>query len=335
MMAARYPRALFGIHRLVIPALSDPIVSGEMFKGAVVGLGDYGARVAATLTSATTLAGHESPTERDWSSTRTVIRELLDSKTVGGIGDVQLDFVALTTSMLYQVFDGDATTMSRQLHNRVRALAESDSSIKDWFPFDYPYVGSHPSGFWQHTSPAIMRGMLLGYRAEFQERLSALDDETDQICLISTSFGRAGSAWIHDVVRMCNETRPKASVRVLLLVPNRSGRHGFLGAIKYAYLRTSYALREIAITGVPDSEIFLYEIENPYRTSFRDFNSLASSVITGVASQLENDEVANLLDLRRSLLELAKSEWNEVKSSPLVDQVYLGYRIMEAAAYHA
>ena len=305
-----------------------------MFKVAVVGLGDYGARVAALLTSVTTFAGHESPIERDWPSTRTVIRELLDSKTVGGIGDVQLDFVAFTTSMLYQVFDGDATTMSQQLHNRVRVVAESDSSIKDWFPFDHPYVGIHPSGFWQHTSPAIMRGMLLGYRSVFQERLSALDDETHQICLISTSFGRTGSAWIHDVVRMCNETRPKASVRVLLLVPNRSGRHEFLGAIRYLYLRTSYALTEIARAGVPDSEIFLYEIENPHQISFNDFNSLAVSAITGAASQLESDLVAYFLDLRRSIIELAESERNKVKSSPSVEHLH-GYRIMETAAYPA
>jgi len=306
-----------------------------MLKLAVVGLGDYGASVAAMLGSLPLRGDIKFGRENAWVRTRSVIRELEQHEKVGTIGNIQLDFVALTSSMMYQFFHGDSTEMSRQLFERVRAAAEKDTSILDWFPDPLPYVGLHPSGFWQHTCPAIMRGMLLAFPEVFQERLSALDHDVHQICLISTSFGRTGSAWIQDVVRICKENRPRATIKVLLFIPQVSDgneRSYFLNAVPHVYLRSLYTLKEIASVGVLDSEVFFDEINDCHGVSFDQINALRKTALNVASRQFISDErYGQSFDPRQKLIERGESE--EKTLGPLQTRYRDSYRTMPSASY--
>jgi len=308
-----------------------------MLKLAAVGLGDYGASVAAMLGSLPLRGDIKFGRENAWVRTRSVIRELEQHEKVGTIGNIQLDFVALTSSMMYQYFHGNSTEMSRQLFERVRAAAEKDTSILEWFPFRDPYSGWHPSGFWQHLSHAKMRGMLLAFPEVFQERLSALDHDVHQICLISTSFGRTGSAWIQDVVRICKENRPRATIKVLLFIPPidvsfYDVNFYFRGAMPNVYLRSFYTLKEIASAGVPDSEVFLYQVHDPWKVSFDQINALRETALNGASSQSISDEgYGQSFDLRRKLIERGESEEKAFDLEAMSSSNQ--YRTMPSASY--
>ena len=306
-----------------------------MLKLAVIGLGDYGASVASMLSSQPYRKANQFGHERNWVRTRSIIRLREQHDTAGAIGDLQLDFVALTTSMMYQFFHGNSTEMSQQLVKRVRAAAERNSSILEWFPDPYPYVGWHPSGFWQNMSPATMRGMLLAFPEVFQERLSALDEDVDQICLISTSFGTSGSAWIQDVVRMCKESRPRASIRVSLFIPTLSddARFNFPNALQLMHLRSLFTLTEIASAGVPDSEVFLHEIHDRYQVSFDQIDTLTKHAFDVASRQFgSNEGPEQRLDLRRKLIELGESEIKTLYL-PIERNRIDAYRTMPSANY--